>query len=269
MPLPPAMERGFHRFADALFARLPQPTPAPEKACACKIIAHRGDHDNKKVLENTLAAFEASRRAGAWGVELDVRWTADGVPVVFHDADLRRVFGVNQLLQKFTLPQLREGFGLIPTLQEVAANIGGRLHLMIEIKEIPDNSAATLNHTLQEALTGLRPVLDYHLLSLSSRILASLAFVPPQALAAIAYYLPDRLAPSVERRGWGGLCGHYLLMRNSLVARQHRLGHAVGTGYPSSRNCLLRELNRGIDWIFTTETTRLRCILDGLTPGAR
>ncbi|MGH9177461.1 MAG: glycerophosphodiester phosphodiesterase [Acidimicrobiales bacterium] len=35
--------------------------------------------------ENTLAAFEAARAAGADGVELDARRTADGVLVVHHD----------------------------------------------------------------------------------------------------------------------------------------------------------------------------------------
>lgn len=44
-------------------------------------------------MENTLAAFARARRAGADGVELDVRLAADGVPVVVHDADLSRLAG--------------------------------------------------------------------------------------------------------------------------------------------------------------------------------
>ena len=40
--------------------------------------------------ENTLAAFEAAVRFGADALELDVRLTADGVPVVFHDERLER-----------------------------------------------------------------------------------------------------------------------------------------------------------------------------------
>lgn len=38
--------------------------------------------------ENTLDAFRAARRAGADGVELDVRLSADGVPVIHHDRRL-------------------------------------------------------------------------------------------------------------------------------------------------------------------------------------
>jgi glycerophosphoryl diester phosphodiesterase len=42
-------------------------------------------------IENTMAAFELARRQGADGVELDVRLSRDGVPVVVHDRDLSRV----------------------------------------------------------------------------------------------------------------------------------------------------------------------------------
>jgi len=40
--------------------------------------------------ENTLSAFRKAFEAGAAGVELDVRLASDGVPVVIHDATLRR-----------------------------------------------------------------------------------------------------------------------------------------------------------------------------------
>ena len=58
--------------------------------------AHRGLWGGH-TPENSLAAFEAARAAGV-GVELDVRLTADGVPVVFHDAGLERMCGHRDLL---------------------------------------------------------------------------------------------------------------------------------------------------------------------------
>jgi glycerophosphoryl diester phosphodiesterase len=48
------------------------------------VIAHRGA--SRLAPENTIAAFEMASIAGADGVELDVRRTADGVLVVHHDA---------------------------------------------------------------------------------------------------------------------------------------------------------------------------------------
>ncbi|MBV9240502.1 MAG: glycerophosphodiester phosphodiesterase [Acidobacteria bacterium] len=58
-------------------------TPSP------LVIAHRGA--SACAPENTLAAFRMAIDAGADGVELDVRLSKDGVPVVVHDRDLRRL----------------------------------------------------------------------------------------------------------------------------------------------------------------------------------
>ncbi len=52
------------------------------------IIGHRGA--SAHAPENTLAAFRASLDGGADGIEFDVQLAKDGVPVVIHDATLRR-----------------------------------------------------------------------------------------------------------------------------------------------------------------------------------
>ncbi|MGI9035696.1 MAG: glycerophosphodiester phosphodiesterase [Pyrinomonadaceae bacterium] len=53
------------------------------------IIAHRGA--SALAPENTLAAFRRAIDDGADGLEFDVQMAKDGVPVVFHDATLRRM----------------------------------------------------------------------------------------------------------------------------------------------------------------------------------
>jgi len=52
------------------------------------VFAHRGGCALGP--ENTLAAFDLGLQAGADGLELDVRLSADGVPVVHHDSTLNR-----------------------------------------------------------------------------------------------------------------------------------------------------------------------------------
>ncbi|MCY1145135.1 glycerophosphodiester phosphodiesterase family protein [Actinoplanes sp. Pm04-4] len=52
------------------------------------VVAHRGY--SAVAPENTLPAFAAAVRAGATLIELDVRTTADDVPVVIHDRTLDR-----------------------------------------------------------------------------------------------------------------------------------------------------------------------------------
>jgi glycerophosphoryl diester phosphodiesterase len=57
------------------------------------IIGHRGA--SAVAPENTLAAFARALEDGADGIEFDVRLAGDGVPVVIHDATLRRTANVD------------------------------------------------------------------------------------------------------------------------------------------------------------------------------
>lgn len=70
------------------------------------IIGHRGAA--AVAPENTRAAFEAAIRAGADGVEFDVRLSRDGVPVVIHDNSLYRTGGVRRRVDDLTFNELSE-----------------------------------------------------------------------------------------------------------------------------------------------------------------
>jgi glycerophosphoryl diester phosphodiesterase len=52
------------------------------------ILGHRGA--SAVAPENTLAAFARAIRDGADGIEFDVRLSRDGIPIVIHDASLKR-----------------------------------------------------------------------------------------------------------------------------------------------------------------------------------
>lgn len=68
------------------------------------IIAHRGA--SAVAPENTRAAFRQAIADGAEGVEFDVQLAKDKIPVVFHDADLRRIAGKNVFLKDLTAAEL-------------------------------------------------------------------------------------------------------------------------------------------------------------------
>lgn len=101
--------------------------------------AHRGLHDVAGTRpENSLPAFAAAVDAG-YGIELDVRMTADGHVVVTHDDDLGRVSGRALSVSGSTLARLsalRIGGTdeRIPTLVEVLDLVAGRVPVMVEIK---------------------------------------------------------------------------------------------------------------------------------------
>src|SRR5512142_1015791 len=55
------------------------------------LVAHRGG--SHLAPENTLAAFDRAATLGADAIETDVRLSADGVVMVFHDEDTARLTG--------------------------------------------------------------------------------------------------------------------------------------------------------------------------------
>ena len=269
MPLPPLIERWLLEVADEVFRRRAYPIPEPDRLRSCKIISHRGEHDNRRILENTMRAFEGAVRAGVWGIELDIRWTKDSEPVVFHDPDLLRLYGLGEPVHTFTLDRLKRQFPDIAHLAEVISRLGGKAHLMIEVKQQPWPDPRVQSRRLQEVLHGLEAVRDYHLLALQPEILQPFSNVPTDALVVVAENWPVAHSRWVLQNHWGGTCGHYLLMNRTILRKHHRNGRKIGTGYVRSRNCLFRELNRGVDWIFSNHAGHLLKIMAALAKVSR
>jgi glycerophosphoryl diester phosphodiesterase len=94
------------------------------------VIAHRGASWDER--ENTLPAFERAIQFGADYIELDVQMSADGRPVVFHDADLARLTPLTGPVRRRRADELAE-VG-IPALDDVLELARGRIGLMVELK---------------------------------------------------------------------------------------------------------------------------------------
>jgi glycerophosphoryl diester phosphodiesterase len=103
------------------------------------VVAHRGASSTRP--ENTLASFEEAIALGAQIVELDVRLSRDGVPVVMHDAIVDRTTDGTGFVHELTadrITSLRAGPGAtVPTFAEVLEAVGARAALAVEIKNIP------------------------------------------------------------------------------------------------------------------------------------
>ena len=243
-------------------AALPRPVPGRAALERCKIISHRGEHDNKSVMENTLQAFEKARSAGVWGIEGDIRWTADLVPVICHDPSPVRVFGVADAISSLTFDQLRARVPAIPSLEEVICNFGGNTHLMLELKAEPWPEPARQRDILRSLLAPLVPVQDYHMLALDPALFTALDFLPNESFLPVAEINVKVISKQTIECGYGGLGGHYLLLTNALKKSHDAQGQRLGTGFPTSKNCLFRELNRGIEWIFSNDAVALQSIRD-------
>jgi glycerophosphoryl diester phosphodiesterase len=133
---------------------------SPLAALLARPIAHRGLHDAARgVIENSRAAVAAAMAAG-FGVEVDIQLTADGAAVVFHDYRLDRLTEARGPVEAHTAAELT-GIGLLGSaagdciwrLEDLLAEVGGRVPLVIEMKTLW-NGDARLATLAVRALSG-------------------------------------------------------------------------------------------------------------------
>lgn len=121
-------------------------------------VAHRGLFDMALgIPENSLPAFERAAKEN-FAIETDVQMTKDGVLVVFHDDNLKRMAGVDALLSDKTLAELRslrlaETDCVIPTFEEFLAAANG-VNLVVEIK--PHGKPGEVEQKTREMLKGYK-----------------------------------------------------------------------------------------------------------------
>ena len=264
MKILPTLETHLRQVLDNFCARWPQPVPSKERLQQCRIVAHRGDYDNRQVFENTIAAFDKAKNEGVWGIEFDLRWTKDLHPVVIHDADLGRVFGYGLEVHKTTVTELKSECPLVPSLDELIQRYGKKMHLMMEIKAEVYPDPVLQNQILKNLFSSLEPEQDYHLLAMTPEMFNQIAFVPKSAFIPIARLNFFHLSKLAIEQNYSGFAGHYLFVTASRMKRHRKSQQKVGTGFINSKNCLFRELNRGVEWIFSDNAVELQQIVNRL-----
>ena len=258
------LEERLLEVVDFFYTKWPQPFPGKERLEQCKIVSHRGEYDNKTVFENTMAAFDRIREAGVWGIEFDIRWTKDLQPVVFHDRTLQRVFKSNLQVNKVTLAELKNQCNLIPSLSEVIQKFGKTLHLMVEIKKEEYPDPVYQNKVLKDLFDPLIPQVDFHLISLRPEMFMLINFAPSLTFLPSARLNVKRLSHLALLKNYRGITGHYFLIVDTILKKHHQQNQRVGTGFIGSKNCLFRELNRGVNWIFSNNAIELQNICNSL-----
>jgi glycerophosphoryl diester phosphodiesterase len=165
-------------------------TPLPP-GYAARPFAHRGLHDRSAGrIENSRAAVSAAVAAG-YAIEIDVQLSADGEAMVFHDDTLERLTAANGAVRAHSAADLgtvalTDGRGeTIPTLPEILALVGGRVPLVVEIKD--------QGHALDA--TGVGP-LEARVAALLGAYVGPVAVMSfnPESMAEMA-----RIAPALPR----------------------------------------------------------------------
>lgn len=104
-------------------------------------IAHRGLW-NEDITENSLTAYKNAVENNV-PFEIDVFSSSDGVLYCFHDDNLSRMCGENGLIYNtesavLNALSINDKGEKIPTLKEVLNLVGGKVPILIEIKNQPD-----------------------------------------------------------------------------------------------------------------------------------
>lgn len=214
------------------------------------VIAHRGS--SAAEVENTLPAFERAIADGADFVEFDVQLSADGVPVVFHDAELDRLTPLTGPLRRRQARELQQ-VG-IPTLDQVLEVVRGRTGVMAELKNPHLYRAVPIVERVVSRLER-----DDIVISFQQRALLETLRLEPGRRVIQHVGLGVSISAAAGYAWGAGFVDSGLTMRG--LARARSLGLAT-TVYTVNDEERMRELAvLGVDGVFTDRPDRLRAVL--------
>ena len=133
---------------------------------------------------------------------------------------------------------------------------------MIEIKEEVWLDPDKQNAILKDILAYLTPGQDYHLMSLKLIMLEGISFVPSTALIPISELSINRYSHEAINKNYAGIASHFIFLTKNRINKHLEHNQKTGVGFSSSKNGLYREINRGVDWIFTDTEKTIMDILE-------
>ena len=168
-----------------------------------QVIGHRGAM--AYAPENTLASFREARRRGATWVEIDVKLTADGVPILMHDPSLKRTMGIDRLVAETPRAELPAE---VPTFEQAIAcfrELG--LGCNVEIKPCEGREAETARITVETLRRCWPAALPAPLLSSfkDASLRAALRAAPEFARALLIREIADDWRPRAEAVAAAGI----------------------------------------------------------------
>ncbi|MFI6651170.1 glycerophosphodiester phosphodiesterase [Streptomyces sp. NPDC050529] len=218
-------------------------------------VAHRGDP--YRVRENTLPSIRSALERGADAVEIDVRVTRDGVPVLLHDATLERLWGHDLRLDRLTHQELTElTAGAVPTLREALLAAGAH-RLMIDLPGSTDASVRKTVGVVRECGAGERA---YYCAGPQAMLRVRAA--DPSAEIAMTWttLAPPRAALlEAVRPRW--LNYRFGLVSRELTDRNHRDGLLVSAWTADTGRTMRRLIRQGVDSITTNRIDVLHKVI--------
>jgi glycerophosphoryl diester phosphodiesterase len=236
--------------------------------------AHRGGAAHAP--ENSWCAFEHAVGLGYPYLETDVRATADGVLLAFHNRTLTRLTGQRGRVSRLPYREVAQarvgGSEPIPLLEDLLA-AWPDVRFNIDVKEV--SAIVPLARVLRRTdawdrvcvvsfsgsrLRAVRGVLGRPVCMAASPVgTAMVRFSGPQRGAGSSGSVADRLA----RAGVRCVQVPALMATPAFLGRAHALGLQVHAWTVNKRRTMESLLDRGVDGIMTDETVALREVLSG------
>ncbi|MEW1692058.1 glycerophosphodiester phosphodiesterase [Streptomyces sp. NPDC091265] len=218
-------------------------------------VAHRGDP--YRVRENTLPSIRSALERGADAVEIDVRVTRDGVPVLLHDATLDRLWGHDLRLDRLTHQEVTElTAGGVPTLRAALLAVGAH-RVMIDLPGSTDESVRRTVGVVRECGAGERA---YYCAGPEAMLRVRSA--DPSAEIAMTWttLVPPRAALlAAVRPRW--LNYRFGLVSRELTDRNHRDGLLVSAWTADTGRTMRRLIRQGVDSITTNRIDVLHTLI--------
>lgn len=219
-------------------------------------VAHRGEPRGHR--ENTLSAVAAAVTAGADLVEVDVRLTADEVPVLLHDATLERLWGDPRAVGEVGFAELearhrKAGAGhRIPTLDEalkVMIDLGTRLMIDVTSEPIARAAASVVHH---------RCVVDRVVYAGELDGLFAIRQLQPAAEIALTWKSQERPDQVIwDRVRPQYFNPHWRLLDESVIAAMHAAGRGVSTWTVDDPSQMRRLVDLSVDAVISNEIDTL------------
>ncbi|MFG2981022.1 glycerophosphodiester phosphodiesterase [Streptomyces sp. NPDC048258] len=217
-------------------------------------VGHRGDP--YRVRENTLPSIRSAFARGADAVEIDVRLTRDGVPVLLHDETLQRLWGHDVRLDAVTAPQLKElTQSGIPTLRD-ALTAAGAGRLMLDLPGASYEAVRTVVDQVREC--GARERTYY---CAGPNTMLSVRAADPGAEIALTWTTlspPRRVLIDAVSPRW--LNYRFGLVSRELTDALHRDGLLVSAWTADTRRTMRGLLKAGVDSITTNRVDALTAV---------
>ncbi len=221
------------------------------------VIAHAGCAGHAP--ENTLRAIRCALSLGAEAVEVDVRFTADGVPVLMHDETVDRTTNGRGPVASLSWQEVRAldagGGERVPSLEEAGRALAGHALLVVEVKA-PGGEEAVAQAI--EATVGLEGAQVW---SFWPQVLAAMARVAPglprvllvPLQAAATWPQPLEVA---RRVGAMGVSVEHEALDQGRVEEVRRAGLRLYTWTVDHEAHLARVLLLGVDGIVSNYPER-------------